>query len=130
MLIDHLFSGPLNYDLRYILAVTMPYVLECDLKPFPFKKFGQFFKCMPNNGLSFFQHITDPKVESFSDKIHNLSFSDQRNYSADATLEWKEYLCTWVLQWQQSTVDDDKKTIPVQHAILDFQATNLFHKIR
>ena len=76
LLIDHLFSGPLNFELRYICAVTLPYILECDMNPFPFKKFGQFFKTMPNNGLSFFQHITDKSVEAFSDKIHNLTYID------------------------------------------------------
>lgn len=45
-------------------------------------------------------------------------------------MEYKEFLSAYNLGWQQKEVDDDKKTIPVQHAILDFQAMNLFYKIR
>ena len=63
------------------------------MKPFPFAKFGSYFVNRPKNGLSFFQHITSKEVESFYDRDHLLSYVDQRNFSIDSTLQFKEHLC-------------------------------------
>ena len=113
LLIDHIFSGQISFEIRNILAVTLPYILECKIKPFPFKKFGQFFINRPNDDLSFIQHINDKSVEYFSEQLHKLSFVDQRNFSIDATLQFKNFISCNNLRSEQKKVDDDLKTIPV-----------------
>lgn len=108
----------------------MPYVLECDLKPFPFKKFGEFFRNKPNNQLSFFQHITDHSVEGFSHVHHQLTMVDQRNNSCDGTLQFKNHLACHQLRRNSKFIKDDLKTIPVQHAIIDYHQMSLFYMMR
>lgn len=98
----------------------MPYVLECDLKPFPFKKFGEFFTNKANNGLSFFQHVTDKSVDGFSNVHQTLTMAEQRNNSCDGTLAFKNHLACFQLRWASKAVADDLKTIPVQHCIIDY----------
>ena len=92
--------------------------------------FGEFFTNRPHNGLSFFQPITDTSVETFSHENYALTFVDPRNYSAESNLQFKEHIASYMIKMNQSAIDDDLKTIPVQHAILDMSATNLFYKMR
>ena len=55
---------------------------------------------------------------------------EQRNYSADSTLLMKETICVKQLKYDQAKVDASKKTIPVQHAIVDRHQLNLFYIIK
>ena len=43
ILINHIFEGSITFEEKCILLATLPFIIECDLKPFPFKKFGDFF---------------------------------------------------------------------------------------
>ena len=59
-----------------------------------------------------------------------MTMMEQRNYSADSTLLMKEQICVKQLKYDQAKVDQSKKTIPVQHAVVDSHQWNLFYIIR
>jgi len=48
ILINHIFKGAITFEEKNILLATLPYIIECDLNPFPFSKYGEFFKLKPN----------------------------------------------------------------------------------
>ena len=113
ILINHIFQGVITFEEKNILLSTLPYIIECDLNPFPFKKFGDFFKLRPNQSLSYFQHLQPGLVDSFSNTPHLLTMMEQRNYSADSTILMKENICVKQLKYDQAKVNASKKTIPV-----------------
>ena len=113
ILINHIFHGHITFEEKNILLSTLPYIIECDLNPFPFKKYGDFFKLRPNQSLSYFQHIEQGRVDSFSNNPQHLTMMEQRNYSADSTMLMKENICVNKLKYDQAKVNASKKTIPV-----------------
>ena len=105
LLLENIFKGKLTREERNILMITMQYILDCNIKPFPFAKFSEFFKAQPNDGPCFFQILRNPKLENYSDRNQMLSMAEQRNFSATATHDLKAHIASHDLIKIQKTVD-------------------------
>ena len=56
--------------------------------------------------------------------------SDQNNLSAASSLKLKEHLTIKDVLRNAKYINQDYKTIPVQHALVDFHTINMLQKIR
>lgn len=63
MLLGHIFEGKISYETRNLLLVAMPMILACPVEPFPLDLFGEFFKHRSDNGLCFYQNLSNKQLD-------------------------------------------------------------------